>query len=222
MNVASLTRQELIRLLRQKENLSLRRFQRIDIPKGTLESLIHEGKSNQEIALHFKVSERTVCRRVREYGLKGLRKKGRKPPSKPRQKKESERWISVERYIDKLNRKYHFVNIQYPHTKYINPKTKICSNVKANPNGEYTTAGFYYVVENSGVNLLYRTRIRYSDEPVPFDEISHWVRKNGKDILANMWLENQLTIIEIVAYTFLNPDAKPRQVVISQGGEGHE
>jgi len=52
------------------------------ISREELRKLIDRGKSNRAIASHFKVSESTIKRRIRNYGLKGIRPKGRKPINK--------------------------------------------------------------------------------------------------------------------------------------------
>jgi len=52
------------------------------ISREELRKLIEESKSNRAIALHFKVSESTIKRRIRNYELKGIRSKGRKPINK--------------------------------------------------------------------------------------------------------------------------------------------
>jgi transposase len=196
----------------QQEVEALRKFRRLDVPRQALSTQVKAGKTNKELARIFNVSERTISRRVNEYGLKGMRKRGARKQATRAEKKEQ--WVSVEKHFDALNRKYHFVNVLYPHTRYINPKTNVCSDAKENPRGSFTTVGIYYIAQNSGVHLMYRTRIRYSDEPVPFDEIYQWIKRNGKDILYNSWLENQLTVIDIVGYTFINPQDKPERVAM--------
>lgn len=87
-------------------------------------------------------------------------------------------WISVQRYINKLNRKYDFVNVNYPHTAFINKKTLVCSNEKNNPKGEFTTVGIYYIVKNSDEHFVYRTSVRFSGIPVPFEGFLEWLKKS--------------------------------------------
>ncbi len=225
MSFKGISQEEMIRLLSKKEKRIkelerkvefLKRFQKKDVPKAKLTTLVKQGKTNKQLSGIFKVSKRTIARRIKEYDLKGIRKPGRKTII-PKRKKPSGKWISVERYIDKLRGKYQFVNLQYPHTRYINEKTKVCSDTKANPQGSYTTAGVYYVAQNSGVHLIYRTRIRYSEESAPFDEIHAWIKGNARDILANSWLETPLTVVKIIGYTFINPQDKPEQITFERG-----
>jgi len=52
------------------------------ISREKLRKLTDRGKSNRAIASHFKASESTIKRRIRKYGLKGIRPKGRKPINK--------------------------------------------------------------------------------------------------------------------------------------------
>lgn len=52
------------------------------ISREKLRKLIDRGKSNRALASHFKVSESTIKRRIRNYGLKGIRPKGRKSINK--------------------------------------------------------------------------------------------------------------------------------------------
>ncbi|MBN1215873.1 MAG: hypothetical protein JXA99_10590, partial [Candidatus Lokiarchaeota archaeon] len=95
----------------------IRSFSRKHIDKALLEKHIREGKTNKQLAKIFKVSTRTIARRVKEYRLKGLRKPGKRKLKTLIQSEDKGNWISVERYMDKLNRKYNFANVQYPHTK---------------------------------------------------------------------------------------------------------
>ena len=48
------------------------------IPKGELQTFVEQNRSTLAIAKHYGVSSRTITRRIKDYGLKGLRPKGRK------------------------------------------------------------------------------------------------------------------------------------------------
>lgn len=182
------------------------------ISKARLTKLVNQNKSTKSIADHFKVSERTVYRRIKDYGLKGLRPKGRKPLLTKPKPKRKEKWISVERYFEGLNKEYHFVNTVYPHAKFINPKTLVCSNEKGNPEGKFTTIGIYYITLQSGVYFVYRTRIKYTDKPVYFEEIYRWAKRNAFDMISDSWIDTAVGVVKVVAFTFLNPEKKPERV----------
>ncbi len=188
----------------------------IPIPQRELSKLVKENKSTREIAKRFGVSERTIYRRISKYGLKGSRPKGRKPSLIPKIVKK-DKWVSVQRYIGKLNRKYDFVNVNYPRTTFINKKTLVCSNEKNNPKGESTTVGIYYIVKNSGVYFIYRTSVKYQDTPVPFDEIYSWIKSSSYDIVSAFWIETAVEAVKVIAYTFINPQNKPEKVSNGRG-----
>ena len=88
------------------------------ITKRNIEMLIRQGKRQKAIAHYFKVSRRTICRYIKQYGLLGISKRGRTPkPKKPeviKIKRFPRVWVNVRDYIQRLNEEYRFVNIQSP------------------------------------------------------------------------------------------------------------
>lgn len=185
--------------------------EKIKISKKELAKYVKQNKATKWIAHHFKVSERTIYRRIREYNLKGIRKKGRKRfaveipiVEKPRL------WIPTKEYIDSLNKIYHFQNIQYPPTKYINAQTQVCSNAQHNPKGKFTTCTIYYIALESKLFFLYTIQYRYSEKGVSFEEIYNYFRENAHDMLS-MSLENTaIEVIDIIAFHFLSKPKKPK------------
>ncbi len=149
----------------------------IPIPKKELSKLVKENKSTKVIAERFGVSERTIYRKIDNHGLKGLRPRGRKP-SIIKEIIVRGRWVSVQSYMNKLNMKYHFRNINYPRARFINNKTLVCSNHRSNPVGLFTTVGIYYIVKNSDEHFVYRTSVRFSGIPVPFEGFLEWLKKS--------------------------------------------
>lgn len=149
----------------------------IPIPKNEVSKLVKENKSTKIIAKKSNVSERTIYRRINKYGLKGLRPRGRKP-SIIKEIILRGRWVSVQSYMNKLNIKYNFRNINYPRARFINNKTLVCSNNRSNPIGLFTTVGIYYIVKNSDEHFVYRTSVRFSGIPVPFEGFLEWLKKS--------------------------------------------
>lgn len=185
------------------------------IPKAELRKFIEQNRSTKAIAKYYKVSPRTITRRVKTYGFTGLRPKGRKPSVKrPKAPKQKETWITTKQYFDRLHSVYHFINIRYPAVRYINPKTLVCSNTKSNPKGLFTTVGIYYVVEESNVYFLYQTRIRYSEDPVPFEEIYSWVKENALDMVSVL-VPKDVFVVQVVAFTFMESNPKPSSIKVS-------
>lgn len=64
-------------------------MKRKTVSREKLDRLARKNKSNKAIARHFKVSESTIKRRIRNYGLKGTRPRGRKPTRQLTQIKKS-------------------------------------------------------------------------------------------------------------------------------------
>lgn len=184
---------------------------KIPISRKELSKFIKQNKTTKEIASHYEVSERTIYRRISEYGLKGIRPRGRKS-IRIKEIVKQDKWITVQNYIDKLNRKYHFVNVNYPRTRFINEKTLVCSDEKSNPTGNFTSVGIYYVVRNSNVYFVYRTSIRCPNAPAPFDEVYQWAKRNAYDIVSNLWIDQSVEVEEVIALTFINPAFKPEKV----------
>lgn len=184
---------------------------RIEIPKRLLAKFIKQNKATKWIAHYFKCSERTIYRKIKEYGLKGIRKRGRKRfaveipiVEKPRI------WIPTKEYIDKLNEIYHFQNIVYPPTKYVNAQTGICSDAQHNPRGKFTTCTIYYIALESKLFFLYPIQYRYSDEGVTLEEIYNYFRENALDMLA-LSLENTgIEVVDIIAYHFTKKPLEPK------------
>ena len=197
--------------LRPKPKAKVRKPKRIT--KQELKRFLKQNKKTEAIARYYRVSGSTIKRKVREYGLTGLRKLGRKPfVKKPRFPKPVKQWIPTKKYIDELNRVYRFINIAYPPFKYINPKTLVCSNRKGNPKGKFTTVGAYFIVEQSDVYFVNYARIRYSDKPANFDEIYAWAKENMPDILSEQHRRAAFVIERVIAYTFLRPQSKPEKI----------
>jgi len=189
------------------------------ITKQELKRFLEQNKKTEAIARYYRVSESTVKRKIREYGLQGLRKRGRKPfVKRPKFPKPIKEWITTRKYIHDLNKIYRFINIAYPPFKYINPKTLVCSDRKGNPKGKFTTVGAYFIVEQSNVYFVNYSRIRYSDKPVDFDEIYAWAKGNMLDILGEQYRRAAFAIERIIAFTFLSPERKPK-VIRAKGGK---
>lgn len=183
------------------------------VSKKELAKYVKQNKSTKAIAFRFKVSERTVYRRIKEYELKGIRPTGRKPLVKRLKLiKLKEEWIDTKRYIDRLNEEYHFINIQYPPFRYINPKILVCSNEKANPRGKFTTVGIYYIAIESAVYFLFVMSVQYNTKAVPFSRIYGWATQNAFDIILENTRGLGITVEKVVALTFTNPQKKPRQM----------
>ena len=188
---------------------------RVRIPKAELRKFVEQNRSTRAIAQYYKVSPRTVTRRINEYGLAGLRPRGRKPTvRRPKVSKPKEIWVTAKEYFDELHSAFHFINIRYPAIRYINPKTLVCSNIRGDPKGKFTTVGIYYVVEESNVYFIYQTRIRYSEEPVPFEEIYSWVSDNAHDMVSVL-APKDVFVVEVVAFTFMGSNPKPEHIEVS-------
>lgn len=202
-----------LKALRKK--LAALKPRKVRIPKIELRKFVEQNRSTKAIARYYKVSSRTITRRIKEYNLTGLRPKGRKPAVKrPRAPRPREAWITTKKYFDRLHSTYHFINIRYPAVRYINPKTLVCSNTKSNPKGLFTTVGIYYIVEESNVYFLYQTRIRYSEEPVPFEEIYRWAKENALDMVSIL-APKDVFVVQVVAFTFMGSNPKPDRIKVS-------
>ena len=179
--------------LRKKKRIKPRK---ILISKKTLRKLVKENKSNVEIARTLGVSKRTITRRIKEYKLKGLRPKGRKP--KPE-------WIPLSEYMNKLDKQYRFQRVTYPPFQYINVETQVCSNQKANPKGKFSLVGLYFIVSYDKTNLIFYHTFFYREKPVSFREIYAWAKEYAFDMLLTMFARAKFMVEKIVAYTFLKP-----------------
>ena len=180
------------------------------IDPDELTELVRAGKTNRELASHFGVSPRTVCRRVREHGLTGVREN----PYRTGRSVGSDR-VSMERHLNGLQQTYPgLIRVAYPHSRFINERTKVCSSEKKDPEGEFTSVNVYYIIRQSGAYLLYRTAIRYQDKPVPFSQIYAWVRRYVYDDIYSRWLDSEASVEEIVGFTFFAHQDKPKSVVL--------
>jgi len=56
------------------KEMKLRRL----IPKAELQRFVEQNRSTLAIAKQYAVSSRTITRRIKDYGLKGIRPRGRK------------------------------------------------------------------------------------------------------------------------------------------------
>jgi len=182
---------------------------KISIPKKELAQFIRQNKATRFIAGYYGVSERTIYRRIKKYKLKGIRPKGRKPRKRYRPPPIKDKWITTKQHFNNIHERIYVYDIQRPKTRYINPKTLVCSNQKGNPKGKFTTVGIYWLALHSDVYFIYRTGIRYSQEPVSFKEIYGWVKENGYDMLLTLMDKSDVYVIEPVGYTFYTKNQKP-------------
>lgn len=183
------------------------------ISKRLLKKFIKQNKSTRFIAGYFQISERTTYRRIKKYGLKNIRPKGRKPfVRKPKTPVKKKKWIPTIGYIDRLNQTYHFQNIEYPKSKFINPKTRVCSNRKGNPKGKFTTIGVYFIALFSDVYFVFRIGIRYSKEPSSFREIYKFARENTYDIVTDKMEVSDIFVEDLIGFTFYKGSARPNDV----------
>ena len=94
-----------------------------------------------------------------------------------------------------------------------NQDTIIASNRKGNPQGKYTTVGIYYIVQQSDVYLVYALSIRYTSDPVPFENIYHWVYPRAYDIVAEH-APREAFVVDVIALTFEKTDPKPDKIEV--------
>lgn len=174
------------------------------LTKRNLSKLVKQNKSTRFIAQYFHVSVRTIYRRIAKWNLKGIRKHGRKPIPLVKPIPIPKGWILSATYIDKLNRQYQFRNITFLPTKYVNTKTRVCSNEKRNPKGEFTTCTVYYVAFESQLYFLYPMKIAYSRKPKSFNEIYHFMSNRAFDLLNSKLRGSGIQVIEIVALHFFS------------------
>ena len=174
----------------------------LKLTKRTLTRFIKENKATKFIAGYFKVSERTIYYRIKKHGLKGIRKRGKKPLPIVKPVPIPKGWITANSYINKLNRQYYFRNITFLPTRYINTNTLVCSNRKREPKRKFTICTVYYVAFESQLYFLYPIQIKYSRKPVSFDEIYHYVRNRAYDLITAKLKGSSIEVVEIVAYHF--------------------
>ena len=185
------------------------RPRRIFIPKTKLKRLVRRNLTTREIAQRFKVSKRTVTRRIKAYGLKGIRPRGRKPKITG--------WMNTRKYIEELDRQYHFAQgtktIPYP---YINTKTLVCSNQKTNPKGKFNILQAYFIVSYDKVYLIFDHTFMYRMKPVPFKEIFSWTERHALENLKRIFNRAKFQIEKVVGYGF----TKAKKVTYTNH-EGH-
>jgi hypothetical protein len=197
--------------MKRKHKTLVKAFGKKKIGKRLLSKFVRQNKSTKSIARYFKVSERTVYRRIKQYNLKGIRTKGKKPFTRIRKpfKLKFKPWVLTKEYVDKLNRTYHFQNIQYPPTKYVHTTTLVCSDTKRNPKGTFTTCSVYYVGLESKVYFLYAIRYRYSDKSTSFESIFNYFSNNARDMVSLSLEKTDIELVDIAAYHFTNITGKP-------------
>jgi hypothetical protein len=210
---------EVQRLRREVRRLKSKQPRKIS--KRELQRFLEQDKTTKAIGKYYRVSQSTINRKIREHGLAGLRKKGKKRLVKrPTAPKPRVKWIETKKYINDLNKAYRFINIICPPFKYVNPKTLVCSDRKGNPKGKFTTVGVYFVVEQSDVFFINYSRIRYSEKPASFDEVYEWLKENMEDILSAQFQKAAFVIERIIAFTFLLPEKKPKAIKAKGGKRG--
>ena len=185
------------------------------IPKQELTEFILQNKATRFIAGYYRVSERTIYRIIKKYKLKGIRPKGRKPRKEYDAPPKQDKWITTKQHFEDIHEKIYVYDIQRPKSRYINPKTLVCSNQKRSPKGKFTTIGIYWLALHSDVYFIYRTGIRYSLEPASFKEIYSWVKENAYDMLLTLMDKTDIYVIEPLAYTFYTKNQKPENHEIS-------
>ena len=198
---AVLKRIKRLERLLEAEKRKLRRIRvrprRIRISKRVLTRLVRRNVSTREIARHFKVSKRTITRRIKEYRLKGIRPRGRKPIILIG-------WVSTKEYIEKLDRTYHFAegskSIPYP---YINTRTLVCSNRKENPKGKFNIVQTFFIVSYDKIYVIFDHSFMYREKAVPFKEIYSWAKRHSLDNLKRIFRRAKFSIEKIIGYGFL-------------------
>lgn len=173
------------------------------ISKKKLEKFIKQNKTTKAIAIHFKISQRTLYRRIKLYGLKGIRPKGRKPlVKKPKRVRKPRKWKSTKRHIDKLTKAYRIYNIDYPKLRFINPQTLVFSNQKQNPKGKFTSATVWFIGLMSDIYFLFHTTIQYTEKAVPFKEIYKWIFTHSFDLLKSRMMKAEVYVEDMVGFSF--------------------
>jgi hypothetical protein len=181
-----------------------------------LERFLKQGKKLEAIAHHFGVSKSTVSRLVKEFGLRKLIRKGRPPlPSKPEQVRPprfKRGWLPTRAYIDRFNRQYGLANIAYPPYRWVNPNTLVNSPRRHNPRGRYTTVGVHFIAHASGVNFLFTTGIRFTDEPRSFKDSLAFAQEHAESILEDQYAKSGWFVVKVVTYSFARTDTKPEVI----------
>lgn len=181
------------------------------ISKRDLGKFVRQGKPNKEIARYFRTSESKIKRRIKEFDLTGIRKKGRKPLVKRiKRKPEISRWISSKKYFDGLHKKLKRAKIVYPPQKFVNTETLVLSDHKRNPRGKFKGAVVYYLALQSKIFFINTTKIEYSEKPTNFKEIFSWAEENLDRVLSLKFERMSFSYEGYVAFAFYD-SKKPRE-----------
>jgi len=175
---------------------------KLQLTEKALKRYVKQNKSTRFIAGYFRVSERTLYRRIKKYGLKDIRPKGRKPFPVVKPIPIPKGWVTSNSYINKLNKQYDFRNITFLPTRYVNTISLVCSNRKRNPRRKFTTCTVYYVAFESQLYFLYPMQIKYSRKPVSFDEIHHYVSNRAYELITKKLKGSGIELVELVAFHF--------------------
>lgn len=168
---------------------------KIVLSKRSLSKSVREGLTDKQLAETFNVSERTISRRIKEYGLKGLRPYGKRP-LKPE-------WILTSEYIKQIKRKYHPVTAQTPKQKFVNTFDFVCSKRREYPRGKYFAYSVYFIVNYSEyLRYIFVRTIQYSDKPVPFKEIRDFALRKTPEILSKMFYHADYWVGDLIAFEF--------------------
>jgi hypothetical protein len=181
-----------------------------------LERYLKQGKKLEAIAHHFKVSKSTVSRLVKSFGLRKLVSKGRPPlPPKPEETKPprfKRAWLPTRDYLDRFNQQYRFANIAYPPYRWVNPNTLVNSPTPRNPRGKFTTVGVHFIAHASGVNFLFTTGIRFTEEPRSFKDALAFAQEHAESILEDQYAKSGWFVVKVVAYSFTTGETKPEVI----------
>lgn len=186
------------------------------IKKKELERFLKQGKKLEAIARHFKVSKSTTSRLVKSFGLRGLVRKGRPPlPPKPEETKPprfKRAWLPARAYVDRFNQQYRFANITYPPYGWVNPRTLVNSPTPRNPRGGFTTVGVHFIAHASGVNFLFTTGIRFTENPRSFKDALAFAQEHVESILEDQYAKSSWFVVKVVAYSFTGGETKPEVI----------
>jgi len=208
--LSELSTVELIRLLKErgykiippkKEIVKVRRIRKIRIPRRTLRKYIREKLTIKEIGAKFGVSKRTISRRIKEYGFKGLLPKGKRPKPIPIE------WIMIEEYYKKLHEEYTIKGISAETSaKYVHEKELVFNYEPEFPKEKYNACMFYYLANYDGLYVLMNRIVRYGKKNVGFKEIHEWAKRSGMYHLQKMFYKASFWVSEIVGYQYLSKD----------------
>jgi len=179
------------------------------LTKRALRKYVKLNKSTRFIAQYFRVSQRTIYRRIKKWNLKDIRPKGRKPLPIVKPIPIPKGWVTSASYINKLNKQYHFTNITYLPTKYVNTDTRVCSDKKENPKGKFVSCTIYYVAFESQLYFLYPMQVKYSRKGVSFNEIYHYFSNRAFDLLKAKLKKTTIEPIDLAGFHFIAKTEKP-------------